>query len=142
MSEHVLENEAVTEAGHQGGSHVHIVPVRLFLLVWAALVCLTVLTVAVTYVDLGKYALWVAMGIATAKGLLVTLYFMHLRWDRLFHGFVFMAALVFVTLFIGIALMDSEHYRPDTIPGYAPAMQQTQQTQQTQQPTAGEAAPK
>ena len=37
-------------------------------------------------------------------GLLVVMYFMHLRWDSPFNGIVILAALFFVALFIGLAL--------------------------------------
>jgi cytochrome c oxidase subunit 4 len=113
-------------AGHAATRHGpgHIVPVWLLAAVLGGLLVLTFITVAVTHVDLGKLNLWIAMAIATAKGFLVALYFMHLRWDRLFHGVVFMAALVFVLLFVGIVLMDTEAYQPELIPGYAPGMTQ------------------
>ena len=64
------------------------------------------------------------MAIATVKATLVALYFMHLRYDRPFNAVVFVSALVFVTLFVGIALIDTAAYQPELIPGYAPGMQQ------------------
>ncbi|MEP0814693.1 MAG: cytochrome C oxidase subunit IV family protein [bacterium] len=119
-----MNEHKTTGAAHDAGAlHVHVVPASLFILIFVALMFLTIVTVAVTYVDLGALNLWVAMIIATLKGLLVALFFMHLRWDRLFNGFVFMSALVFVSLFIGIALMDTASYKPTQIPGYAPAME-------------------
>lgn len=100
----------------------HVVPLRTLLAVWAALVVLTVVTVAVTYVDLGPLNLAVALLIATVKASLVALYFMHLRWDRPFNALVLIGALAFVALFIGIALIDTTAYHPNLIPGYAPAV--------------------
>jgi len=47
---------------------------------------------------------------------------MHLRWDKPFNSFVFLAAFFFLFLFIGFAMMDSAHYQPDLIPGYSPGM--------------------
>lgn len=85
----------------------HVVPLRLLAGVFAALVLLTVVTVAVTYVDLGPLSIWVALGIAVFKAALVALYFMHLRWDSPYHGMVLIAALFFVILFIGITILDT-----------------------------------
>ena len=53
--------------------------------------------------------------IATAKAVLVALYDMHLRWDRPFNALVFVAAIGFLMLFIGIAMMDSAQYQPSII---------------------------
>jgi len=101
----------------------HVTPAWLLLAVWGALVVLTVLTVSANQVDLGGLNVWIAMGIATVKGLLVALFFMHLIHDRPFFSFVFLTALVFVFLFIGLASMDTAQYQPDKIPDYAPGMQ-------------------
>jgi len=105
---------------HSGVGHV--TSPELLLTVWGALVVLTVVTVAVTWVDLGRLSLVVALGIATVKALLVALYFMHLRWDRPLNGVVFLTAILFVAIFIGAALLDTTVYRPDLIPDYAPAV--------------------
>jgi cytochrome c oxidase subunit 4 len=92
--------------------------------VWAALVVLTILTVAATWVDFGSFNLWVAMVIATVKASLVVLFFMHMRYERPFNAIVFISALAFVTLFVSLTLMDTQAYKPEMIPGYAPAVQQ------------------
>jgi cytochrome c oxidase subunit 4 len=108
---------------HPGGGPGHIVPTRQLAAVLGALLILTVLTVLASWVDLGGLNLWVAMIIATAKGSLVVLFFMHLYWDRPILGIVFISALLLVTLFIGLSLTDREQYSPDLIPGYAPHIQ-------------------
>ena len=51
------------------------------------------------------------------KASLVALYFMHLRYDRPFNAIVFVTALFFVMLFVGIALTDTAAYKPDDDPG-------------------------
>lgn len=101
--------------------HVHVVPLKLLAGIFGALLVLTVATVAVTWVDLGSMNLVVALGIATVKATLVALYFMHLRWDKLFNGFLFLAAIFFVMLFLIIALLDTKAYAPDMIQKPAPA---------------------
>ncbi len=100
----------------------HVVPLYVLLGVWAILMVLTYVTVAVTHFDLGSLNLWVAMAIATVKASLVLLYFMHLRYDRPINAIAFIGAFLFVLLFVGLALMDSSQYQPDLIPGYAPGM--------------------
>ncbi len=52
------------------------------------------------------------MGIATMKAALVALYFMHLRYDHPFHSLVFVAGLVFLTLFLALTLLDTLQYQP------------------------------
>ena len=105
-------------------AHVHVMPMKVLLAVWVALLCLTVITVAVTKVDLGNFNLWIAMAIATVKASLVVLYFMHMRYDRPMNAIVFVAALLFVAIFVSIALLDTRAYAPDLIPGYAPGLSQ------------------
>jgi len=100
----------------------HALPLPVLATVFAALLVLTVVTVAVTWVDLGRWNLWIAMVIATVKGSLVALYFMHLRYDRPINGIVLLTALLFVLLFVGLALTDTLEYAPDMIPGYAPGI--------------------
>jgi cytochrome c oxidase subunit 4 len=117
----VAESTVAHWDGHGTG---HVTPVRVLAAVWGALVVLTILTVAATWVDLGKASLLVALGIATVKASLVVLYFMHMRYDRPFNAIVFISALVFVAIFVGIALIDTVAYQPEMIPGYAPGMHQ------------------
>lgn len=119
---------AGTGAGHATGHDDHglghAVPMKILLGVFGALVVLTWITVAATWVDLGAMNLWLAMAIATLKAGLVALYFMHLRWDRPINAIIFLGTLLFVLLFVGIALTDTASYQPELIPGYAPAMPQ------------------
>lgn len=94
------------------------------LLVWAALIVLTVVTVGATYIDLGgTMNLWVAMIIATAKAVLVALYFMHLRYETPFILIVFLGTLLFVALLVSISMMDAAQYSQEMIPGYAPGIE-------------------
>lgn len=79
---------------------------RIYLLVFAALGVLTVVTVAVSYLHLtAAMGLIVALLIASAKGFLVAGYFMHLLSERKFIfsililTAIFAIALVFLPLF-------------------------------------------
>ena len=98
------------DEGHDGVGHV--VPVQILVGIFIALVVLTWLTVAVTAIDLGSFNLWIALAVATIKGSLVVLYFMHLRYDSPFNSLIFVTAIVFLFLFLGITIMDSVQYQP------------------------------
>jgi len=105
MSEH-------TESG------IHVASLKLLVGIMIVLMFGTWLTVSVTQFDFGVLNIWIGLGIATAKAVLVGLYFMHLRWDKPFNAFVFVSAFAFLALFIGFALMDSAHYQDVIIPGW------------------------
>ncbi len=97
-------------AGH-AGPHVTL---RVLTATIVTLLVLTALTVGATVIDFGGAAnLWIAVFIATVKATLVALYFMHLRYDRPFNAVVFVAALLFVLLFVGLTLTDTLQYRSD-----------------------------
>ncbi|HVN33217.1 MAG TPA: cytochrome C oxidase subunit IV family protein [Thermoanaerobaculaceae bacterium] len=100
----------------------HVVPFKVLATVWGTLLLLTLITVAVAGVDLGRFNLEIALAIATIKASLVLLYFMHMRYDRPMNAIVFIAALMFVMLFVSIALIDTQAYAPDLIPGYGPGL--------------------
>lgn len=99
--------------GEHGAEGAHVMSPKALIGVWGALIALTVLTVALKGVDLGRIDLFVAMGIATVKALLVALFFMHLLYDKGFHGLVVLAALLFVLLFVSLTLLDRKEYQPD-----------------------------
>jgi len=102
------------------GPDQHVVSPKILLSTWGALVVLTGLTYAATWVDLGSLNLALALLIATAKAALVALFFMHLLWDKGLNRVVFLTAIVFVAIFVGITLMDTLTYAPDRIPDHAP----------------------
>ena len=108
-------HESAEKTEHE--CYAHVVPVWLLVGVFAALILLTGLTVLLHEPwwsqRLGAWSLAAAMLIATAKGTLVALYFMHLRWDRPFHAIVFVSALVFVGLFLALTVLDTVEYWPD-----------------------------
>lgn len=77
-----------------------------YIAVWIALLCLTAVTVWVSTHDFGVYNVLVAMGVATIKGALVCLYFMHLRYDNRVNQVVFVSAFVFLAIFVGLTGAD------------------------------------
>jgi cytochrome c oxidase subunit 4 len=82
----------------------HTISLRTYFAVFFALLLLLAATIGVSYIDLGPFNFAMAMTIATAKALLVVVYFMHLRFSRnlirLFAaaGFVWMGVLIGGTL--------------------------------------------
>jgi cytochrome c oxidase subunit 4 len=114
-----MDNAKAAASAHVVG---HVVPFKVLATVWGTLLLLTVITVAVAGVDLGRFNLEIALAIATIKASLVLLYFMHMRYARPMNAIVFIAALLFVMLFVSIALIDTQAYAPDLIPGYGPAL--------------------
>ncbi len=88
----------------------HLVPLRILVATGSALLALTVITVAVRYIDLGEINLYVALGLAAVKAILVGLFFMHLWWDRPFNQLIFVASVLFVALLIAFCMMDVGQY--------------------------------
>ncbi|QDT70711.1 hypothetical protein MalM25_36660 [Planctomycetes bacterium MalM25] len=105
-------------------------------LLWAtffALVALTILTVAVasfvhletfpvqmflpmvfdTPMDLSWLDMPITLAIATLKALLVAVIFMHLQHDKLFNAVLLIGAVMFMVLFIGMVVLDSQQYEPE-----------------------------
>ena len=121
MASYQTDSSATHDSAHSGLGHV--VPLWLLAAVFGALLALTGLTVAVAHVDLGNLNLYLALGIATVKASLVVLFFMHLFWDRPFNSMIFIGCLLFVSLFIGIALTDSRANDAAAIGGEGAAMQ-------------------
>jgi cytochrome c oxidase subunit 4 len=79
-----------------------------YLFVWAALLFFTILTWALSRLHLGGgWGVVVALTIAATKGTLVALFFMHLWDERGANRLVFVTALVFVALLVGITLLDN-----------------------------------
>ena len=96
---------------HDGG-FAHPAPFKLLLSVFIGLVLLTILTLALSSVDLGlmgAFGFWIAMSIASFKAALVMLFFMHMYWDNPFNVLVFLSSTLFVILFIGLTLTDTSH---------------------------------
>ncbi len=82
----------------------HIVPQKIYLLIFATLLCLTLITVDVAFYNFGFLNLWIALSIATIKATVVVMYFMHVKysskltWVFAIAG-VFWLVILFVLLF-------------------------------------------
>jgi len=92
---------------------------RLYLVVYVALLALLIATVGFSFVDIGRR--WnngIAIGIACAKGLLIILFFMHLRYERWLTWFF--AGAGFVWLAILLTLSISEYLTRNHPAGMSP----------------------
>ncbi len=84
----------------------HVVPVRVYLAVFTALMFLTVATVAVWRMDLGVFATPVALGIAVLKAVLVILFFMHVKYNNKLTQLVAASGFFFLVILFGITILD------------------------------------
>lgn len=87
-------------------SHHRILPLRVYFGVAGALMILTVVTVAVSFVHLGSLNIVIALLIAAVKATLVVLYFMHLRYEWGMHVIVLLVAVIFLAVFLTITMLD------------------------------------
>ncbi len=101
------------DAAHGHNAIAHVASIKVLVGVFVLLLILTGVTVGAVFVDLGALNIWIAMGIATVKALLVAMFFMHLAYDRPFNGIVFIASLVFAGLFVSVLLLDAREYKPN-----------------------------
>ena len=84
----------------------HIVPLRIYFLVFTALMVGTALTVMAARVDLGPMNIIVALVIAGVKAALVVLYFMHMRYSHRLNWIFAGAAVLWLFLLIGVTMAD------------------------------------
>lgn len=90
----------------------HPMSVKNLLLVFFSLIGLTWLTVfQATSLDFGKAELVVTLFIATIKASLVILFFMHMIHDKPLNAIVFLSSFIFVALFLGFTLLDTQGYK-------------------------------
>lgn len=86
--------------------HEHIIPTSVYYTIFAALMVLTVITVAVAWVDLGFLNILVALGVAVTKATLVVLYFMHVRYASRLTWVVVGAGFFWLFILLSITLSD------------------------------------
>ncbi len=82
------------------------VPYRTFILIWCALLALTVVTVVVSRIHLGALNIWIALTVASVKSSLVIFVFMHLRQESKLFKIGLTTMLVILAIFIGLTFTD------------------------------------
>lgn len=105
-----LEEKHMQEEHHSG--------VGRYIVVFVALLVLTLVTVVTGRMHLPDWGLALALLIATTKGTLVALYFMHLTDHKGANRLVFGVSIVFVMLMLAIPLLDlGTRFRGSNPPG-------------------------
>ena len=84
----------------------HVVPLSVYLAVFAALMLGTVLTVWVAHFDLGPLSTVVALTIAVTKATLVVLYFMHVKYSTRLIPVVAAGGAFFLLILFAITMSD------------------------------------
>ncbi|MCO5262336.1 MAG: cytochrome C oxidase subunit IV family protein [Lentimicrobium sp.] len=80
----------------------HIVPYLTHIMVLLGLIVLTVITVLITSVELGAYNTTAALIIASLKGAVVLLYFMHLKFD---HKIYWVMVSIVIAIFAAVIMV-------------------------------------
>ena len=88
-------------------SHNHVLPLKVYLGIGAALLFLTFVTVEVSLHDFGGFNIVIALAIASIKALLVAFFFMHLWYDNKLFFIAFTVCLLCLTVFIVLTMFDT-----------------------------------
>ncbi len=84
----------------------HIAPISMYVGIWAALMVFTGITVFAASVELHVFNIVVALLIATIKGSLVVLFFMHLKYSTKLTMVTVIAALFFLLIMFSLSMTD------------------------------------
>jgi cytochrome c oxidase subunit 4 len=84
----------------------HVVPVSMYVGIWAVLMILTAITVFAATVELHVFNIVLALLIATIKGTLVVLFFMHLRYSTKLTMVTVVAAIFFLIILFSLSMTD------------------------------------
>ena len=105
----MTSDHAVPASDHAADIDKH---VRVYITVFVALMALTIITVAVSYLDLPPaMAIAVALFVATVKGSLVACYFMHLISEkRLIYAVLVITVIKFIALLALPAFTHGDSY--------------------------------
>jgi cytochrome c oxidase subunit 4 len=97
----------------------HVIPPRLYLAVYAALILLTLATLAVASRNLPEQAhLWIGLAIATLKAVLVVLFFMHVWYSTRLTWVVALSGLLWLGILLAYTLTDYLSRRWTQVPGH------------------------
>ncbi len=84
----------------------HIVSIKVYVAVFAALMAMTAFTVWVAFIDLGTLNAFVALAVAITKATLVVLFFMHARYGSKLTWLVVASGVVLLVLMLAITMSD------------------------------------
>jgi len=89
-----------------GHSHHYILPDKRAVKIWAILLVLTIITVSLSYVNLGTVNYLVGMLVASVKAGLVAMIFMNLAKDHKSNMVIFSTGFLFLFIFVGLTASD------------------------------------
>lgn len=84
----------------------HIFEYKSLFYVLMALLVLTGITLGISFVDLGNLNVWIALGIASLKGSLVLIFFMHMKYEGRVLVLSFMGTIFFLAIMISFTFWD------------------------------------
>ena len=90
---------------HEDHEH-HLIPLEIYMKIFAALIALTVITVLASRFDFGMMNTIVAFAIATVKAGLVLAFFMHLKYDNMMNRVIIFSGLFFVIVLYFFCVLD------------------------------------
>jgi cytochrome c oxidase subunit 4 len=90
----------------QDSEYTHVVPASLYIGIWATLMVFTLITVLASFAELGPFNIVIALLIATIKGTLVVLFFMHLRYSPKLTMAAVIAAIFWLFIMFSLTMTD------------------------------------
>jgi cytochrome c oxidase subunit 4 len=84
----------------------HVVPFKIYAVIFATLLLLTLVTVDVATYKFGMLSIYIALAVATTKATLVILYFMHVRYAPALVAVFAAAGFVWLLLLLTFTLSD------------------------------------
>jgi cytochrome c oxidase subunit 4 len=95
----------------------HIVSPKVYAVIFGSLMLGTYITVKAAFVDLGRWNIIIALGIATVKATLVVLYFMHARYSPKRTQLVIVCSVFWLAIMLALTLTDYTTRSHETQPG-------------------------
>ena len=84
----------------------HVVPKKIYVAIWAALLLMTLVTTLVAFVDLGRFNTVVALSVATFKASLVVLFFMGAKYAPQLTRVAIICGIFFLALLLAFSMVD------------------------------------
>ncbi|MGO9014135.1 MAG: cytochrome C oxidase subunit IV family protein [Dissulfurispiraceae bacterium] len=87
-------------------ARTHITSYKTYAFIWAGLLFLTGLTIAVGRMNFTSFSVLICLAIASIKALLVLMFFMHVRYEGAFLRAVILLTVFTLTFMIGLTFVD------------------------------------
>src|SRR5271169_5953621 len=84
----------------------HVIPARMYYVIWAILMVMTATTVFAATIELHVFNIVLALLIATIKGTLVVLFFMHLRYSTKLTMVTVIASIFWLCILFALTMTD------------------------------------